>query len=233
MASKYKNKETEKLRNTETEKHGNTKTEKPRNAETEKHGNTKKKRQTTGSRWTINLSSTEKMLFTKHLAVLLGSGIPMDDALNTLLEQATGSIKKILSTLLEYVREGKTLAQGFDQFSYIFSPVYVNMVRAGESSGTLKLNLEYLAEHMERQNELKKQLIGALIYPVIVLVGAVGVGIGLVIFILPNITNMFRSLDVELPWSTRFVLWFSVFISNYGREIILLSLIIIITALII
>lgn len=171
------------------------------------------------TRVSVNLSQKEKMLFTKHLSVLLGAGLPVSESLETLQEQATGSSKKILTSLKDTVEEGNTLASGFEKFPHIFPSVFVSLVSAGEASGTLQRNLEYLSEHMEKVYELRKQIIGVMIYPAIVLVGSLGVGFGLTKYVLPNIVNMFRSFKVDLPLATRMVLWTAEFAEVYGARI--------------
>jgi len=82
----------------------------------------------------VRLSLSERLLFTKYLAVLLNSGLPIDEALDILVQQSSGSLKEILTTLKNAVRSGNTLASGLGSYPHIFSSVYVNLVSAGEAS---------------------------------------------------------------------------------------------------
>jgi type IV pilus assembly protein PilC len=168
----------------------------------------------------IRLSASEIMLFSKHVSVLLGAGLPMDDALAILAQQAKGPLKTVINTLLEALKQGQSLTNGLERFPHIFSPVYINLVRAGENSGTLKDTLDNLSEHLKKSHELKQKIRGAMVYPAIVLVGTIMIGAGIVIFILPNITTLFKSLKVELPLTTRILLWIADTVENHGWAVL-------------
>lgn len=168
------------------------------------------------TRVSVNLSHTEQLLLTKYISVLLQSGLPIDDAIEILLDQSKGSLKKILTTLRESVRSGNTLAEGLEKYPHVFSSVYINLVRAGEDSGTLQTNLQRLAEQLEKEHDLRAKIKGAMMYPSIVLMSAITVCTGIVVFVLPNITALFSSLDVPLPWTTKALLWIADTVSKYG-----------------
>lgn len=167
-------------------------------------------------RLTVRLSHTEQLLLTKYLSVLLRSGLPIDDAIDLLLQQAKGPLKKVLTSLKASVMSGKTLADGLEEYPHIFSSVYINLIRAGEASGMLQQNFEQLAGQMQKEHELRQKIQGAMMYPIIVLISALGVSIGIIVFVLPNITKLFDSLNVELPPTTQALLWISGIVSNHG-----------------
>jgi type II secretory pathway component PulF len=167
-------------------------------------------------RLTIRLSHTEQLLLTKYLSVLLRSGLPIDDALDLLMQQAKGSLKKVLTNLKIIVTSGKTLADGLELYPQIFSSVYVNLIRAGEASGQLQQNFEQLSVQMQKEHELRQKIQGAMMYPAIVLISALGVSVGIIVFVLPNITKLFASLNVELPVTTKALLWISVVVNEHG-----------------
>lgn len=168
-------------------------------------------------RLTIRLSHADRLMFTKYLSVLLHSGLAMDDALSIIADQSRrGPLKKIVATLLQDVRGGETLASGFAKFPQVFSSIYINLVGAGEASGTLQDNLGHLAEQIQKEHTLRQKVRGALMYPAVILVGAVVLSIGIVVFILPNITDVFRTLNVELPWTTRALLWLAELFEQHG-----------------
>ncbi|HBL39290.1 TPA: hypothetical protein DDZ10_01315 [Candidatus Uhrbacteria bacterium] len=158
-------------------------------------------------RLNVRLSHTEKMLFTKYFAVLLKSGVAIDEAIDILLQQSKGPLKKILETLKASVEQGKTLAEGLGHYPHVFSPVFINLIAAGEASGTLQKNLDHLARQLEKEHNLRKKVRGAMMYPMIVLLGALVVGALVFVFVLPKITSLFKSLKVELPWTTKAILW--------------------------
>lgn len=173
------------------------------------------------TRLTVRLSQTEQLLLTKYLSVLLRSGLPIDDALDILLQQAKGPLQKILTALKTAVTSGQTLAEGLEAYPHVFSSVYVNLVRAGEASGTLQENFEQLALQMQKEHELRQKIQGAMMYPSIVLMSAVAISTGIVVFVLPNVEKLFSSLNVPLPFTTIALLWISHTMSNYGFFILL------------
>ncbi|MFA5945310.1 MAG: type II secretion system F family protein [Patescibacteria group bacterium] len=164
----------------------------------------------------VQLSHTEQLLLTKYLAVLLNSGLPIDDAIDILSNQSKGSLKKILTSLRESVRAGKTLADGLEKFPHVFSSTFINLIRAGENSGTLQGNLQQLADQMQKEHDLRVKIRSAMMYPSIVFMSAITVCTGIVVFVLPNITALFKSLNVPLPWTTKFLLWIAYVTQHYG-----------------
>ncbi len=172
-------------------------------------------------RLSVRLSLSERLLFTKYLAVLLNSGLPIDEALDILVQQSSGSLKEILTTLKNAVRSGNTLASGLGSYPHIFSSVYVNLVSAGEASGTLQKNFEELANQLQKEHELRKKIQGALMYPSIVLISAISVTTGIVVFVLPNITALFDSLDVPLPWTTEVLIMVANLVQHSGDLLLL------------
>ncbi len=173
---------------------------------------------------TVRLSHTEILLFTKYLSVLLRSGLPIDEALDLLLQQAKGPLKKVLTNIKITVTSGKTFADGLELYPQIFSSVYVNLIRAGEASGQLQQNFEQLSGQMQKEHELRQKIQGAMMYPMIVLVTALGVSTGIVVFVLPNIIKLFDALDVELPVTTKALLWIAVNANKHGLIIALVAL---------
>lgn len=174
------------------------------------------------TRLSTRLSHTEKMLLTKYLSVLLGSGIAIDEALEIIGEQSKGTMKHIMQDLKSIVNSGNTLSRGFARYPHIFPPIFINLVSAGEASGTLQKNLEYLSVQLEKEHALRQKIHGALLYPIIVLIGAILVGTGIILFVLPNIVSLFANLNTEIPRSTRALLWLSSTFQHHGILILLL-----------
>lgn len=174
------------------------------------------------SLWTrlnVRLSEKERVLFAKYLSVLIESGLPLSQAIEVLASQSTGPTKVILTTVLQDIRNGRSLAHGLGRFPHVFSGTFVNLVKAGEKSGTLQENLEYVSVQSQKQYELKQSLKGALMYPMLVLGGGILTSVLIVVFIFPNIIALFKSLDVELPFTTRILLAVATFFEAYPRPI--------------
>lgn len=180
------------------------------------------------SLWTklsVRLSEKEKVLFIKYLSVLLAAGLSLSQAVDVLRDQAKGPTKNILDTTSECIKNGQSLADGLAHYPHIFTHIFVNLIRAGEESGTLGDNLEYLAVQSQKQYELKQSIRGAMMYPMIVLVGGLGVSIFIIIFIFPNILTLFQTMHIELPITTRILLAVANFFKAYPMQVILGSLI--------
>lgn len=165
---------------------------------------------------TVRISHNEKLLFAKYLSVLLRAGLAIDEALDILIQQSKGALKAILTNLKIRVRNGDMLADGFADYPHVFTPVFINLIRAGERSGTLQDNLEHLVLQMEKDRDLKQKIRGAMAYPIIVLVGALLLSIGIVVFILPNILSVFVTLKVQLPLTTRMLIWIANLLVHHG-----------------
>lgn len=161
-------------------------------------------------------------LATRQLATLLQSGVPMLESLKALVEQVDNqALKRILSQVRADVNEGSSLADAMAKHK-CFSNVYVNMVRAGETSGALELVLERLADFTEGQSRLQSKVMGALTYPIVMMVVAVLVVIILMTTVVPKITAMFASAKVQLPLMTRVLIAASDIMSSYWWLLIII-----------
>lgn len=157
----------------------------------------------------------------RHLAVMLKSGMSATEALHVASTSARGGLKKVLVRVAGAVESGRTLEQALAAHPRVFSPHIRSAVRAGESSGTLVENLEHLAVSLEKERELKAKVMGAMLYPLIVLIASLGLALLIAFFILPKITPIFRGLRVSLPASTRALLWMTDMIDAHGTAIFL------------
>ncbi len=163
----------------------------------------------------------EQINFAKNLAVLLRGGVSINEAVNSLADQAKpGTMKKILYRIKARLENGVSLNSAISEEEGSFGKIFMSLVKAGELSGALSENLEFLSVWLERDNNLRKQINGVLLYPKIVLSAVVLLGGGLAIFILPKLVPMFTSLHVELPLITRAVLAISVFTQKYWLIVI-------------
>lgn len=167
----------------------------------------------------VNL--TTKALFTKHLSVMLKSGLTMPEALHIAYGSAKGQFKKVLAGVIRSVESGESLANSFLRYPKIFPGIFISAIRAGEVSGNLEVNLENLAVQLNKEKELRSKIKSAMFYPIVVLIASVILGLGLSYFLLPKITPLFTGLDIELPITTKFLLWFSDLVQNYGGRLFL------------
>ena len=162
---------------------------------------------------------------TRQLATLLGAGIPLVPALSGLIEQTTNkSLQTTITQIKDSVNEGNSLTSSLAEHPRLFSKIYVNMVQAGEASGSLDVVLERLAEVGEQQQALRSRIAAALIYPIFMAVVGIGVLFLLITFIVPSITKVFTDRDQALPLPTTMLISLSDFLQSYW--IILVFLII-------
>lgn len=167
----------------------------------------------------------ELAVMTRQLATLLGAGLPLVPSLAAMVAQISHpTLKKTLARIKDEVNEGKSLTQSMSYFPEVFSPFYVNMVRAGEASGTINLVLERLADFNEGQQALKMKIRSALAYPLFMFFIGSGVLFFLVTFVVPNITNIFREMHQTLPGITVFLIVVSGFMKAFWWLIALILL---------
>ena len=153
---------------------------------------------------------------TRQLATLLGAGIPLIPALNGLLEQTTNSaLRTIIAQIKDGVNEGNSLTSALSEHPRLFSRIYINMVQAGEASGSLDVVLERLAEFGENQQALKSRVTAAMIYPIFMALVGMGVLFMLITFIVPSITKVFEGTKQALPLPTIFLIKLSSLLASY------------------
>lgn len=155
-------------------------------------------------------------VLTRQLATLTKAGIPLVESLNALSDQVEkDELKRVLSDVRQKVNEGSSLAKALGDHPKHFSNLYVNMVKAGESSGNLDVVLARLTEFLEAQIELRGKIIGAMVYPIIMMVVGLGIMSLLFIFVIPKITQIFEDQDAALPLITQLLIGVSHVFSNY------------------
>ncbi|MBW2035898.1 MAG: type II secretion system inner membrane protein GspF [Deltaproteobacteria bacterium] len=158
----------------------------------------------------------EISVMTRQLSILLSAGVPLVGALDGLLSQITNPLlKKIIAQIKESVNEGNSLAFALSRHPRIFSNVYINMVRAGEASGSLDLVLERLADLGEHQETLKGRFRAALAYPIFMFFIGSLVLFFLITFIVPNITQIFKEMHQVLPLPTVILIGVSNFLKSF------------------
>ena len=146
------------------------------------------------------------MIFTRQLATLIDSGLPLLRSLTVLEKQEPNPVlKATVGSLAENVQGGSTFSESLAQHPKIFNKLYVNMVKAGELGGVLEIVLNRLAEYQEKAQKLKNKILSAMVYPVIVMIIAIAIMVFLMIFIVPKFKEMFANTEQELPTISKIV----------------------------
>ena len=153
----------------------------------------------------------DKIFFTKQLAVLLKAGVPLLEALELFIEQSEKSLRPIVISLRDGVKEGRSLADGLAQYPKVFDTTYVQLVRAGEASGNLEKILERLTNYLAQSQDLRKKITDAIRMPLIQLVIVAIVSVVLLTFVVPKIASIFTTQGAALPLPTRILLAISGF----------------------
>jgi len=162
------------------------------------------------------VSQQEVTIMTRLFANLVGAHIPVVDALTAIIDQVENpQFKKVLSQVREDVNEGSSLSEAMSKFPKIFTPLYSNMIRAGESSGSLNIVMNRLADFTEHQFALGSKVRGAMTYPVIMLIFAFLVIGVLFVVVIPKITTIFEDAKIALPIQTRLLIGISEFVAGY------------------
>src|SRR5438034_3834492 len=159
------------------------------------------------------------MIFTRQLATLIDSGLPLLRSLNVLAKQERDPVlKNTINKLADSVQGGSTFSESLAQYPIIFNDLYVNMVKAGEVGGVLELVLTRLAEFQEKAAKIKNKVAAAMVYPLIVMTMAVTIMGFLLVFIVPKFEAIFHDMlgDRPLPVITTFVIGISSFVKNHG-----------------
>ena len=163
------------------------------------------------------VSLVDTLALTKHVSLMLKSGIPLPESILILEKQTSHpAFRKLLLKIHQEIANGQPLHKALSQFPHVFNAFYVSLIKVAEESGSLEKNLDYLSLHLKKQHEFTGKVRGALLYPSIVLGVALIVGIGLSVFVLPKLIDLFASLDVELPLSTKILLLFAKVMRDYG-----------------
>ena len=177
------------------------------------------------------IKSKTLMIFTRQLATLIDSGLPLLRGLNVLAKQERDAVlKKAINQLADSIQGGGTFSEGLAQHPIIFNDLYVNMVKAGELGGVLELALRRLAEFQEKAAKIRNKVAAAMVYPIIVMALAVAIMAFLLVFIVPKFEAIFHEMlgDKPLPGITLFVIGASRFIQDHW--LVLLGLIILFLA---
>jgi general secretion pathway protein F len=175
------------------------------------------------SRYLTRVKPAEIAMLTRQLATLISAGFPLVSALEALLPQTKSTrLKTVLAQVKDAIVEGQSFAQALSQYPKIFPPLFINMVRAGETSGTLEIVLERLADLTEKQQDLVNRIQTALAYPIFMCVIGTLVLFVLLTYIVPSITAIFLDMNQVLPTPTRLLIFLSNFFQSFWWVLLIL-----------
>ena len=161
------------------------------------------------------VSMKDKIIFANNLSAMISAGLPLTRALSVMARQTSNKyFKKILGEVEALITKGESLSRALANWPKIFPEVFVAMVAAAEETGRLPEALKLVSEQLEKSYALRRKIIGAMIYPAVIITAMIIIGILMMIFLIPTLSATFRDLNVPLPLSTRIVIGLSDFLVN-------------------
>jgi type IV pilus assembly protein PilC len=158
---------------------------------------------------------SEVATFTRQLSTMIIAGLTVADGLRILKEESSPVFSEIIDDILRSVEGGSSLGDALEKHPKVFSEVYVALVRAGEAAGVLDEVLTRLAENLEKDREFRAKIKGAMIYPAVIVVGMIGVGTIMILFVIPNLLKLYEEFEAELPVATKLLMAISVLITKF------------------
>ena len=166
---------------------------------------------------TRKIKTTQKIFLTQQLRIMTKAAIPLTTALKTIQSQTVSKrLKIILTEVTGKVEQGQTFSQALRPFENDFGELMINMIAAGEASGRLEEVFGQIHLQLKKDYEIISRVRGALMYPAVVVVAMVGIGAGMIVFVIPKLTEIFKETNIELPLPTRILIAISDFIVNHG-----------------
>ena len=167
------------------------------------------------------LSIKDQAVFAKRLAFLIRADVPLLESLNMVMKQTRSSARaKILTGVIKDVSSGQYLSASLAKYQNTFGPFAINLIKVGEEGGILDQNLEHLAEELKKRHELKRKIMGAMIYPAFITLATIGVTALITVYIFPKLMPVFQSVGTNLPITTRTLIFMSNFLIHYGIFIV-------------
>jgi len=161
------------------------------------------------------VSLTEKLIFTRNLQVMISAGLSLPRTLKTLaLQTKSEKFKRALLNIMEEVNKGNSFSDSLAKYPDIFSELFISMIKIGEESGTLEKVLKTLSHQLETENELKSKIKGAMIYPAVIISAMIGIGILMLIIVVPKLAETFKDFNIELPLTTKITVFIGTFLAQ-------------------
>ena len=168
------------------------------------------------------ITSSDIASFTRQLSTMINAGLPITEALHILRNQLKGSIQKVVATILADIEGGESLSSSLEKHKKVFSSTYIALIKSGEVGGVLDEVLASLADNIEKQQEFKGKVKGALIYPAIIVIGMFAVSLIMMIFVMPRLTSLYQDFNAELPLPTKILIGTSNFVFKFWPLVLVL-----------
>jgi len=173
----------------------------------------------------IRISLEDKLMFTRNLSVMISSGLPLSKAIkNIAIQTQNKKFAAILNEVYEGIQAGGQFADGLAKYPGIFDELFVNMIRVGETSGNLEEVLNILALQLEKEHELMSKVKGAMTYPAVIVVVMLVIAVLMLTYILPKLMSVFTDMNVELPATTKFIIFLSDSLRNHGLLVAMIGI---------
>jgi general secretion pathway protein F len=184
-----------------------------------KHGEARRQR---GFSLRRGVSASDLSLLTRQLATLSKAGLPLEEALLAVSQQSEKPrVQSIMLGVRAKVMEGHTLADGLGEFPKVFPEIYRSTVAAGESSGRLDGILERLADYTEAREVTRQKVLGAMLYPIVLSIVCLGIVVGMMVYVVPKVIDVFESSKGKLPFATEMLILVSDFLRNWGIYLVI------------
>lgn len=175
------------------------------------------------TRFKNRITTQDVANFTRQLATMVNAGLPIIDALAILRTQGEGGMKKVISQILADVEGGESFSTSLSRHPTVFSPTYIALAKSGEVGGVMDEVLARLADTLEKQQEFKGKVTGALIYPAIIIVGMIIVAFIMMIFVIPRLTTLYQDFNATLPLPTQILISISDFVLHFWPLLLILA----------
>lgn len=170
------------------------------------------------------ITTKDRITFTRQMATLIGAGLPLASSLRTITEQTQNkSMKAIVEEVLASVESGKSLYEAFSNHPEVFNGVYLALIQAGETSGTLDIALKRLADQEEKDAAMMSKIRGALVYPAIILVVIIAVLAFMMIAVVPQVEGLYEDMHKELPGLTQFLVNITNFFAQFWWLVLMIA----------
>ena len=158
----------------------------------------------------------ERVLFSRYFALMLKAGMDVKKSLQALQQQTRSKpMKQALESVYQDIERGKTLAESMKKFPGAFPPIFLSFIEVGETTGRLQESLEVLAAQLQKEYELRKAVMGGMLYPLVIVLSLLAVGVAMMFFVVPKLVEVFEGFNVELPLPTRVLIVASDIFQSY------------------
>lgn len=171
---------------------------------------------------------TQKIFFIQNLGIMLKAGLSLGQALNAITKQASNKkLQNILKDVTKRVEKGEPFSKTLAVHPKTFNELFVSMVASGEASGNLEEILFQVHKQLKRSHQLISKVRGAMIYPIIVITAMIGIGVGMIVFVMPKFMSIFEDFNAELPLPTRILIAISKFVESNGFFVALTTIVLV------